>query len=76
MQGYVYTKDNNRTKEAVVVDKNSGKTIALSSFSDYMAFSGGTISEWMKTVAETAKGVARELLLVKYFNNLKVSLWN
>ena len=29
MQGYVYTKDNNRTKEAVVVDKNSGKTISL-----------------------------------------------
>lgn len=70
MQGYVYTKDNNRTKEAVVVDKNSGKTIALSSFSD------GTISEVIKTVAEIAKGVARELLLVKYFNNLKVSLWS
>ena len=56
MQGYVYTKDNNRTKEAVVVDKNSGKTIALSSFSGYMAFSGG-INKGMKAVAETGKGI-------------------
>lgn len=35
MQDYVYTRDNNVTKEAVVVDKNSGKTIA--SFSCYIA---------------------------------------
>lgn len=55
MQGYVYTKENNETKEAVVVDKNSRKIIALSSFSGYMAFSGGVISEGMKASAETAK---------------------
>lgn len=54
MQGYVYTRENNGTKEAVVVDKNSGKTIALSSFSGYMAFSGGIISEGMKATAKTA----------------------
>lgn len=51
MQGYVYTRDNNGTKEAVVVDKNSGKTIALSSFS------GGVIGEGMKAVAEIGKAL-------------------
>lgn len=49
MQGYVYTRDNNGTKETVVVDKNVGKTIALSSFSGYLAISGGIINEGFKS---------------------------
>ncbi len=32
MQGYVYTRDNNGTKEAVVVDKNVGKTYSIIKF--------------------------------------------
>ena len=59
MQGYVYTRDNNGTKEAVVVDKNVGKTIiALSSFSGYLAISGGIINEGLKAAGAVTKGTA------------------
>ena len=58
MQGYVYTRDNNGTKEAVVVDKNVGKTIALSSFSGYLAISGGIINEGLKAAGAVTRGTA------------------
>ena len=58
MQGYVYTRDNNGTKEAVVVDKNVRKTIALSSFSGYLAISGGIINEGLKAAGAVTKGTA------------------
>ena len=58
MQGYVYTRDNNGTKEAVVVDKNVGKTIALSSFSGYLAISGGIINEGLKAAGAVTKRTA------------------
>ena len=54
MQGYVYTRDNNGTKEAVVVEK----LIALSSFSGYLAISVGIINEGLKAAGAVTKGTA------------------
>lgn len=58
MEGYVYTRDNNGTKEAVFVNKNTGKAVALASLSGYLAFSGGIIEEGMKKAGYAAKGTA------------------
>ncbi|MSN96474.1 hypothetical protein F1B92_04695 [Campylobacter sp. FMV-PI01] len=58
MAGYAYISDNNGTKEGIVFDKNSGKTIALSSFSGYLAISGGIINEGLKAAGAVTKGTA------------------
>ncbi|SUX09577.1 Ig family protein [Campylobacter sputorum subsp. bubulus] len=56
MQGYAYTRDNNGTKEVVVFDKNTGKTVALASFSGYLALSGGMISKGLEAAGSVTKG--------------------
>ncbi|WP_033916923.1 hypothetical protein [Campylobacter sputorum] len=62
MQGYAYTRDNNGTKEVVVFDKNTGKTVALASFSGYLALSGGMISKGLEAAGSVTKGTIKRYL--------------
>lgn len=54
-QGFAYAKDNNGTKEVVVKD-TTGKEIAMSAFSGYLAFSGNLLKEGLNYADAAIKG--------------------
>ena len=43
-QGFAYARENNGTREVVIKD-STGKDIAMSAFSGYLAFSGNLLKE-------------------------------
>ena len=54
-QGFAYARENNGTREVVIKD-STGKDIAMSAFSGYLAFSGNLLKEGLSHADAVVKG--------------------
>ena len=54
-QGFAYARENNGTREVVIKD-STGKDIAMSAFSGYLAFSGNLLQEGLSHADAVVKG--------------------
>lgn len=54
-QGFAYARENNGTREVVIKD-STGKDVAMSAFSGYLAFSGNLLKEGLSHADAVVKG--------------------